>query len=179
MASKPPTLCKLQKGLLLDAQEGFVDTFNWLVDFCANLKGEGEVVAGRKIFVDRHVSDKPVIKLNRSGSNGDDRFCFAYNEQTHQIESGYIRYGITNIPVAAYTVSSSGFYYIRVYRGVISSGAARAAIERFNYNSLVSYGVTDGEAAEVYIPLYQIDSSLKVAKDWRFIPYVQAWEDGV
>lgn len=34
----------LQKGKLLDAQEGFVDTFNWIVDSLQNLCGDGEYI---------------------------------------------------------------------------------------------------------------------------------------
>ena len=39
MANKPPILCRLETGKLIDVQKHFVDTFNWLVDFAANLKG--------------------------------------------------------------------------------------------------------------------------------------------
>lgn len=57
MATKPAVLCKLQKDQLIDTQKGFVDTFNWLVDFCSNLQGDGN------IEVDTQKSDKPKIKL--------------------------------------------------------------------------------------------------------------------
>jgi len=58
MSLRPGTLCKLKKGTIIDAQDGFVDTFNWMVDFINNLKGDGIIT------IDTKTSDKPVIKLN-------------------------------------------------------------------------------------------------------------------
>lgn len=39
MATKPAQICQLQKGKLIDTQKGFVDTFNWVAQSVANLKG--------------------------------------------------------------------------------------------------------------------------------------------
>lgn len=103
---------------------------------------------------------------------------FWYNPETHQISAGAVCYGIQICLVAAYTVSQAGFYYVRVFRGPIAT-ATRAEIVRQNYNTLISYSVSDGEADVVYVPLYQIDENLNVTKDWRFMPHVQAWEDSV
>lgn len=103
---------------------------------------------------------------------------FWYNPDTHQISAGAVCYGIQICLVAAYTVSQAGFYYVRVFRGPIAT-ATRAEIVRQNYNTLISYSVSDGEADVVYVPLYQIDENLNVTKDWRFMPHVQAWEDSV
>lgn len=62
--AKPGFLCRLKKGEIIDAQQGFVDTFNWLVDFCSNLKGDGDRNAKRHITLDRSVDDHPVIKFS-------------------------------------------------------------------------------------------------------------------
>lgn len=71
MANRPAVLCKLKKGVILDAQQGFVDTFNWMVDFINNLKGEGEVDDGKSdLVVDRSVSDNPVIRGGSKDSGG-------------------------------------------------------------------------------------------------------------
>jgi len=67
---KPDRLCKLEKDKLIDSQEGFVDTFNWMVDFINNLKGEGDINKNKKITVDKTVSDHPIIKLGGKDSNG-------------------------------------------------------------------------------------------------------------
>ena len=66
---RPPILCHLKKGLLLDADDhrGFVDTFNWLVDFCNNLCGEGDLDSTKSIRLDRRIDDRPVI---RGGGGG-------------------------------------------------------------------------------------------------------------
>ena len=57
---RPPILCKLKTGLLIDADDhrGFVDTFNWLGDFCNNLCGDVQVRGeypsfARKFFEDQ------------------------------------------------------------------------------------------------------------------------------
>lgn len=68
MGAKPDTLCNLKAGELLDVQKNFVATFNWLKDFCSNLKGQAGVRdengdEGLGIAVDSSVSDHPVIKL--------------------------------------------------------------------------------------------------------------------
>lgn len=71
MSLRPGTLCKLEKGKLIDSQEGFVDTFNWMVDFIENLKGDGDADAGKSVRVDRSVTDHPVIRLDGSPGGGD------------------------------------------------------------------------------------------------------------
>lgn len=58
MGAKPAQLCKLKKGQMIDAQDGFVDTFNWMVDFINNLKCSQET--GLKL--DTTISDRPEIK---------------------------------------------------------------------------------------------------------------------
>ena len=70
MSVRPETLCKLEKGKLIDSQEGFVDTFNWMVDFINNLRGDGDGDAGKRISLDKSVSDHPVIKFGGELSSG-------------------------------------------------------------------------------------------------------------
>lgn len=76
MAQKPAQLCVLQKEKLIDTQKGFVDTFNWVTSFCANLKGEPARPADAKnearqgIEVDATVSDHPVVKLTGDAPKG-------------------------------------------------------------------------------------------------------------
>ena len=57
MSAKPAQVCILEKDKLIDAQKGFVDTFNWVASFCANLEGKDGIT------VDKAVSDHPVVKL--------------------------------------------------------------------------------------------------------------------
>ena len=65
--ARPANVTRLVKGELIDVQDGFVDTFNYLVDFCENLIGEGEEDVGKTLHVDRTMPDAPVI---RGGGGG-------------------------------------------------------------------------------------------------------------
>ena len=54
----------------------FVDTFNWLVDFCSSLKGDRDVnpAGDGRITVDRSDPSAPVIRCSGCGNgNGGDR----------------------------------------------------------------------------------------------------------
>ena len=78
MAKKPAILCFLEKGKFIGGQKHFVDTFNWLVSFCANLKGKDG------IEVDRTDSERPVIKLGKgSGDEVEIVTHVEYDEATH------------------------------------------------------------------------------------------------
>ena len=56
--ARPGTLCKLEKGKMIDAQVGFVDTFNWMVDFINNLRGDGD-----KIDITNPTGTNPVVRF--------------------------------------------------------------------------------------------------------------------
>lgn len=58
MADRPPFLCELEKGKLVDAQVGFVDTFNYAVRAIDNLEG------GKNCSVDWTIPDHPVINVD-------------------------------------------------------------------------------------------------------------------
>lgn len=85
MSAKPATLCKLTKGQLIDTQDGFVDTFNWMVDFIRNLTCDKDT--GLKL--DTTISDKPVIKLANANKAGDEVEVLThveYDAATHQFK---------------------------------------------------------------------------------------------
>lgn len=65
MANKPATLCQLEKGKLVDTQNGFVDTFNWAVQSIANLKG------GENCEVSWPTDDTPTIDCTATEGSGD------------------------------------------------------------------------------------------------------------
>ena len=64
MATKPAKLCQLQKGIMVDSQQGFVDTFNWAVNAIANLTG------GQNCEVTWPVDDKPTIDVTAEEGDG-------------------------------------------------------------------------------------------------------------
>ena len=64
MAIKPGTLCTLEKDKLIDTQQGFVDTFNWVVASVNNLKG------GQNCEVTWPAPDTPQIDAEATESEG-------------------------------------------------------------------------------------------------------------
>lgn len=62
MGARPMVLCKLEKGKLIDTQENFVDTFNWMVDYINNLRGDDT-----KIEITNPTTNNPVIRLMAVG----------------------------------------------------------------------------------------------------------------
>jgi len=48
----------------------FVETFNWLVDFSSNIKGDGDAGGSGKIVVDRKDDSHPVIRCKGCSSSG-------------------------------------------------------------------------------------------------------------
>ena len=75
MGAKPGKLCELREGKIIDAQRGFVATFNWMKDFCNNLAGDANLEAeegAAGIKVDTSVSDHPVIRLVGVGDGDGD-----------------------------------------------------------------------------------------------------------
>lgn len=80
MAKKPAILCELVKDKFVGGQRNFVDTFNWLVSFCSNLRGKNGVT------VDMTDSAKPTIKLDGGDSDSDGVEVVVrveYDEETH------------------------------------------------------------------------------------------------
>lgn len=55
---KPRPTATLETGKIIDSQQGFVDTFNWMKRVCENLKGDGLLTK-----VDRSDEDAPTITL--------------------------------------------------------------------------------------------------------------------
>jgi len=67
---RPAILCHLKKGTLIDTNPGFVDTFNWLVDFCNNLQGDKDLNRNKRISINRSKDDHPVIEFDGEASGG-------------------------------------------------------------------------------------------------------------
>ena len=90
---------KLEQGKALCGRNfpGFVKTFNWLVDFCRNLKGDADVDAlNGRVTVDTADAAHPVIRFNAagfstggggSGGGGDETDCVtSLNEKTGDMD---------------------------------------------------------------------------------------------
>lgn len=161
---KPQKLTELTAGLAIGAgkNEGFVETFNWLVRFCKNLQGDGA-----NIEIENDLGDQPTIEwvgqIGNVGGGGSDYTPwprpFDYDEQTHVIKKGiiYIGRSETTVNLNGYTVSSSGSYYIQIthnYGGTYSTAIVKAT----------NPANTDTVS---YFHLYDIDANLKVTMDYR------------
>ena len=71
--AKPIAVQKLRHGKALCGKTfgGFVDTFNWLVDFCLSLKGDKDVNnANGTVTVDRSDPSAPVIRCSGCENKG-------------------------------------------------------------------------------------------------------------
>ena len=77
MAKKPPIFCNLEKGKFVGGQRHFVDTFNWLVSFCSNLKGKNG------IKVDMTDSEHPVIEPDKGKEEVEVLTHAEYDAATH------------------------------------------------------------------------------------------------
>lgn len=62
MTGRPTQVCQLKKGTIIDANEGFVDSFNWLASSLHNLKG------GEGVNIDWQDGTHPII--NSTGGGG-------------------------------------------------------------------------------------------------------------
>ncbi len=67
MSARPMRLCHLEKGKLIDQQQNFVDTFNWMVDYINNLRGDGSY-----IDLTNPTTDNPVIRFKKINSSDSD-----------------------------------------------------------------------------------------------------------
>lgn len=63
MSCKPPALCHLETGKLIDTQQNFASTFNWLVDSMNNLDG------GKFIKIEWPAPDHPTISYEDNDDN--------------------------------------------------------------------------------------------------------------
>lgn len=96
MSQKPGVLCKLEKGKLIDANRGFVDTFNWIVDWVSNFKCAKET--GLKL--DTSASDRPEVKNDTvSGSDGVEIVIppISYDPTTHELTYKVVKARIVKV----------------------------------------------------------------------------------
>lgn len=169
----------------------FVETFNRLVDFQANLKGDGDVSGDGLVTVDRADPAHPVIRLDRSklptGGEGQakaaDRSCFRL--ETRQEEDGlcgsYITccyYHVGGVTMHMNDVPISGLISGKTSCLIcfkLSGGGSKPSIVAIEEDSL------EGEqriADNYVLPLYRFVGGT-LQDDLRNAPNVQQWEVGL
>lgn len=79
---RPARLCKLVKGKVIDAQDGFVETFNWMVDYINNLCGDNE-----NIELTNPTGSSPVVRF-KGGKGGSGGSSGGINLAVVDVESG-------------------------------------------------------------------------------------------
>lgn len=182
MAQKPVILQKLKHGKLLNHKTApqFVETFNYIVDWINNFRGDGQIGDGSEgnIFVDGSNDARPVVRfegeLSSSGGGSSDsyvdtksNFALIRDNNTVKINNGYVMLGRLIRHVNGINVTQAGYIILKVGMGTLS------------YDIQILQGqqtipITSNEYS--YIPLYRLDQNLEVINDFRIIPQVQRWE---
>ena len=178
--AQPPAVQKLKHGkALCGATFGaFVETFNWLVDFCQGLKGDKDVNDTQgSITVDRSNPSSPVIRGGRDSSGNSNGNVAGGTWEIH-IEDGeasfsncyYNAAGVTKLAAPWRTLPVSG-------SGII---AAIFTVEGFDdmfiFASLSDLQEQQSNMAQYLYPLYVIDNG-EVVCDLRNTPQLQLFEE--
>lgn len=163
----------------------FVETFNRLVDFHANLKGDGDVSADGLVTVDRADPAHPVIRLNRSrlptgggGGPSADLSGSAFGLVEAKDAEGSVTGrtvvncywnagGVTHSGGNADIGLSSGFVYAEFAAGAESFSVGVAS-------GLAALAALQKDPAKYVFPLYLIDGETVV--DLRTAPQLQLLE---
>ena len=183
---------KLRHGKFITAGNfpRFVETFNWLVDFCTNLRGDADAPNDfGAIKLDRSVDDHPVIRADAMKFGGGGRgggvmpgcFEIRYAGTTGQSDTGGFEnpyYTIGGIPYSFAQAEDIGFSFtssIVVLKVGISGASPEPSIVAFGgFDDLQEAAKADRSA--IYRPLYVVDKSGVAVADLRNIPEIQAWE---
>lgn len=157
----------------------FVETFNWLVDFSANLKGDADVnEATGSIKVDRTSPFHPIIRFTGTQSSGgeqaqvEDMGCFKLTKTDggFSVSNKFCQLGGYTVEASGdTTISAAGTY------GVTAEVSGSGATATFGAVSLSD----QSNLNHVIIPIYQIGNSdgvLVVEIDYRLMPTVSLIE---
>ena len=176
---RPPFLCHLEKGKVIDVQKGFVDTFNWMVDFINNLKGDADLDNGKNIKLDISKDDHPVIRFKSGGFwvGGDGAFAPVFGDEENpdvvtQLVNCYYQVGGKTKSIGNYSVSSA-MNCVLALRYDATQGTDSATIE--SYASIGAMGHAQNDEKYVIVPLFILQDS-KIAVDLRRLPHVQVAE---
>jgi len=180
-------LTKLKAGKALGAQRGFVETFNAIVDFVRNLKGDADVNnATGLIELDRSDAAHPVIRVKPGGKTGEGSStvvqaggCYtllnsAAEGETPLYSFGNCYYKVGGVLYAGPTAVDEDYSGEFVALRVSATNPASATIETYS-----SYGAMSADSHDVgYVlcPLYSFDEYGAVACDFRTIPTAQMAE---
>ena len=195
--AKPIVVQKLKHGKALCGKTfgGFVDTFNWLVDFCQALKGDKDTnIANGTITVDRADPSAPVIRGGGGGGGGavDGGWhapgCWEIAAELVEGEAGqpaqtvarwtnqYIMLGAEMLSADVSddpTTHAGKFVAVQITDG--ASGAGAVSIQE--YATAAAMAAATNDATKYTIPLGKLNSEgTGYEIDMRFIPHAGAWD---
>lgn len=186
--ARPPRMEKLRHGRLLCGSvfRFFVETWNWLVGYVDNMKGDADVnPQSGYITIDRTDSDHPVIRFRADKVKGrdpvavsaDGPFSPVYEEDGETDEPTDTVVGFTNcywqncgktILMSDQTIpGANGFIALRA--GATPSTAGQATLQC--YADLAALQAAQEDVAYFTIPLYLVADS-KITLDMRRMPNV-------
>lgn len=184
--AKPAAVQKLKHGKALCGKTfgRFVETFNWLVDFCQGLQGDKDANnANGRISLDRSDESAPVIRLSAGaggnggggGGGGDGSGCWQLvldeDEETASLVSCWCNVGgmsryYGNFDVTSLVTGATGILCAR-----LSSGSATPVM----YSNLLALNSAQEDESAYVVPLYEITNG-EVATDLRNAPQIQVFE---
>jgi len=186
----PNPFQKLKHGVLLCKRNfnTFVETFNFLVDFAQNIKGDGDANGNGTIVFDRTVPDRPVIrsKINFDypfskgvGSENFGRFCIVEKQNMASVNAtiafgnGYYRVGGRTYQVSDLSKSVHAAYIVAL-KVSLSGPQPTATLETFS--NIANLNSAESDTDCYIMPLYQFDGEFNVVCDFRIGPDSAAWE---
>ena len=175
---RPAVLCKLEKGKVIDAQNGFVDTFNWMVDFINNLKGDGDLDRSKNITLDVSKDDHPVVRFKSGGFavGGDGAFAPVCGGDDPDVVTAlvncYYQVGGRTKKLGDYSVSA-GMNGVLALRYDATGRTDSASVQTYASTGAMEYEQNDERY--VIVPLFVLEDG-KVVVDMRRLPHVQVAE---
>jgi hypothetical protein len=170
---RPPFLCRLKKGLILDADDnrGFVDTFNWLVDFIDNLRGDGDIAPGRAIRLDRTIDDRPVIRSDGGGGVGGSAWPCVFEPRFTDgaitgFDNRYFQVGGFTRTCDDHVPSGIGTTIVALSISTTSSSQSGSIVE---YASIAALQAAQASLGTTIVPLFQLVDGI-VDLDFRRMP---------
>lgn len=161
---------------------GFVETFNALVDFKDNLKGDDDVARGcGYISVDRTKKDRPIIRFNAEKLNlpeATENYPKRFDIRQKTTEEGE--------PVDGWFLFDNPYYSVGgktyIFEGAEISSASNCIIalrlradspsvspEMWKYGNIYALQNAQSDTSYYIVPLYTINQG-KIALDWRVGP---------
>ena len=151
----------------------FVETFNWLVDFCQGLQGDRDAnkAGDGRIEVDRSDPSAPVIRYCKAGGGGG-AGGYTIANGCWNLEDGVLTNCYYNVGGVTYhtsdksTDATDGILYAQISSGVVSVGVAA------NLNALNQLQANE---ADYVVPLYILEDG-EITVDFRLCPHIQVFE---